>query len=299
MRVIAVPVLLLSYACANEDVTAPVPSQDLASAELPAPVGAPAAAPPAPTPSSTSTASGENPAPPVVPDPGPAPTATCTITKDADGFFTRNSGLGDYVAYVPASYSPSKPMRVIVGMHGCGDDMANFAHWGMNPYDLRSTQDHIGISLGSETGSNKCWNKGGDDAKVMAAVDDLAKCFWVHRAKIVVAGFSSGGELAYRVGMMSADKFAGILIEHSALYAAGGTEDTLLANAAWKLPIRHRAATSDTVFPIANVKTDWTTITNAGFPLTTSEVAGTHDGTSTDWASWLIPASATWTLPAH
>jgi len=34
-----------------------------------------------------------------------------------------------------------------------------------------------------------------------------------------------------------------------------------------------------------------------GTALTTSVVAGTHDGTSTDWWSWLIPQSATWTAP--
>ena len=79
--------------------------------------------------------------------------------------------------------------------------------------------------------------------------------------------------------------------------AADSNPDGLLANAARKIPIAHRAATSDTVFPISKVKADWTKTTNAGFPLTTSEVAGAHDGTSVDWASYLIPASSGWSLP--
>jgi predicted esterase len=188
-------------------------------------------------------------------------------------------------------------MRAIVGLHGCGDNAMNFATWGVAPAATRATQDHIAISVSGETGSNHCWSMGGDDDKVMAAVDDLAKCFWIDRSRVVVAGFSSGGQLAYRVGLMKASSFAGILIEDSALYAAGSPEASLLAGAAWKIPIAHRAHTSDTVFPLAQVKADWKLITGAGFPLETTEVAGAHDGTSVDWSSWLIPQSANWVRP--
>jgi len=240
------------------------------------------------------------PTPPSTPpatNPSPPPTETCSVSKDANGFFWRTSAKSDYVGYVPASYSPTKPMRVIVGMHGCSDDAMNFAKWGISPWDTRATQQHIGISVGGETGSNHCWAKGVDDDKVLAAVDDIAKCFWVDRSKVIIAGFSSGGELAYRVGLMNASKFAGILIENSSLYAAGSPASTLLGGAAWKLPIAHRAHSSDSVFPISQVKADWSTIQSAGFPIATSEVAGTHDGDGQDWASWLIPQSASWVKP--
>jgi len=225
---------------------------------------------------------------------GPKPTATCSITKDASGFFTRTSSQSSYVAYVPSSYDGTKPMRMIVGVHGCGDSASNFAQWGPNPYDTRSTQDWIGISIGGADG--RCWNAS-DDVKVLAAVDDISQCFWVHQKKVVLAGFSSGGELTYRLGLGQASRFAGLLIEDSGLYAANSNPDGLLASAAWKINIAHRAHTSDTVFPLATVQADWAKTTAAGYPLTTSVVAGTHDGTSTDWWSWLIPQSATWTAP--
>jgi len=250
--------------------------------------------PPAATPPSTPPppAAAQPPAAPA--NPGPAPAAQCSVTKDANGFFERNSGKSPYVAYVPASYSPSKPMRVIVGMHGCGDNALNFAKWGVNPWAGRASQQHIGISVGGETGNNKCWSMGNDDAKVWAAVEDLAKCFWVNQAQVVVAGFSSGGQLAYRVGMMQSSKFAGILIENSALYAAGAAVNTLLSGASRKIPIAHHAHQSDSVFPIAKVRADWSSISAMGFPLTKAESAGTHDGNSEDWM-WLISQSPTWT----
>ena len=225
---------------------------------------------------------------------GPKPTTTCSVSKNGAGFFTRTSAASSYVAYVPASYDGTTPMRLIVGLHGCGDDAMNFATWGVNPYDTRATQDHIGISIGGADG--RCWNAS-DDAKVLAAVDDISSCFWVHQKKVVIAGFSSGGELAYRVGLSQASRFAGILIEDSGLYAANGNPDALLANAAWKLHVAHLTHTSDPVFPLAQVKADWVKTKAAGFPLMTSETPGAHDGSSTDWAGWLIPESTSWVAP--
>ncbi len=77
---------------------------------------------------------------------------------------------------------------------------------------------------------------------MLAAVDDIAGCFWVHQKTVVIAGYSSGGISAYRVGLQNADRAA-------------------------------------------------------GFPLVTSVVAGTHDGTSTDSAASLVPQSAGFVAP--
>ncbi len=236
-------------------------------------------------------------APPAPSDPnagaGPKPTTTCSVTKDSGGFFVRSTTKSIYEAYVPASYTGTAPMRLIVGLHGCGDSAHNFATWGVNPYDTRATQRHIGISIGGRDG--QCWN-GSDDDKVLAAVDDISRCFWVHQKKVVIAGYSSGGEIGYRVGLQHASRFAGIIVEDSGLYAAGNP-DTLLANAAWKLNVAHLTHTADPVFPLAQVKADWAKMTAAGFPIKTSVTAGDHEGSSADWATWLIPQSAGFAAP--
>jgi predicted esterase len=276
----------LPTAKANGDVVVDAP----AAADAPEPsvdASAPSssAPPPAPPP----------PPPPPAVDVSPKPTAACSITKDSLGFFTRTSAKSDYVAYVPASYDKSKPTRLIVGMHGCGDNALNFAKWAVNPWDTRSAQQHIGISVSGETGNNHCWSMGNDDDKVLAAVEDIAKCFWIDRTRVVIAGYSSGGELAYRVGLKHADEFAGILIENSAFDDSDSSPTSLVNNAAWKINIAHSAHTSDSVFPISRVRADWTTLRNAGFPLKSQELAGTHDGDGKEWANWLIPAAATWT----
>ena len=272
-------------AAAGSAAESETPGTGTGAATHPAPAGTPTPGTPTPTPTP-------------VPDPnagaGPKPTNTCSITKDGAGFFARTSTSGSYVAYVPASYDGTAPMRLIVGLHGCGDSAMNFAAWGVNPFDTRSTQTHIGISVGGADG--RCWNAS-DDAKVLAAVADISQCFWVHQKKVVIAGFSSGGELSYRLGLSQSSHFAGILIEDSGLYAANGNPDSLLANASWKLNIAHLTHTSDPVFPLATVKADWAKTKAAGFPLVTKETPGAHDGTSTDWATWLIPQSAGWVAP--
>jgi predicted esterase len=286
-------------ALASANVDAP-PSSEAAPSGVQGASAASPAAPAATPPDGEPATPGEPPStnePPPADDPGPAPTSACNITKDGQGFFTRTSGGATYVAYVPPSYTGAEPMPALVAMHGCADTAANFATWAVAPFDTRATQKYIGISLGGESGSNKCWSMGADDAKVLAAVDDLAKCFWIHRKKVVVGGFSSGGQLAYRVGLSRADRFAGVAIECSGLYAAGIDAGTLLSGAAKKLPIAHRAHTSDTVFPIAKVEADWAKITAAGFPLATSKTAGGHDGASADWTGFLLPQMASWTSP--
>lgn len=230
-------------------------------------------------------------------DPGPKPTASCPLTKDSAGFFTRTTTSAKYVGYVPASYDGQKPVRLVVALHGCGDSAYNFATWGANPYDTRGTQTHIGISVDGASAANGCWSMGGDDAKVLAAIDDAMSCFWIHKHEVVLAGFSSGGELAYRIALMNASRFSGLLIESSAAYASSNNEASLISGASWKLPIAHVQHSSDTVFPLASVQSDWARLTAAGFPLQTEVTAGGHDGTSTDWAGWLLPKAAGWVSP--
>jgi predicted esterase len=228
-----------------------------------------------------------------VDDPGPAPSGACSIAKGQ--FVTRSSGESSYVAYVPKSYNGS-PTRLLVALHGCGDDAQNFAEWAGAPYATRDDQTHITISVDGASGGGGCWSIQRDTSKVLAAIDDVAKCVYVHRQKIVVGGFSSGGMLAYSVGMKNADRFAGILIENSALSSAGNA-DGLLAGAARKIPVAHVAHVQDSVFPIGKVRGDWSKMKAAGFPLMSEELPGDHDGTTEDWAETLIPQMAGWQRP--
>ena len=220
-------------------------------------------------------------------NPGPKP-AGCTVTKDTDGFFTRTTAKSPYVGFVPKSYT-GQPTTLVVGIHGCGDSAKNFATWGVNPGKTIDTQDHIGISIGGREG--QCWDLNADSDKVTAAIADISTCFYVHQQKIVLAGYSSGGMLAYKLGLTSKTKYAGIIIENSSIGNASP------AGAAWKLNVAHIAHTGDDNFPIGGVRSDWAKLEAAGIPLQKSEVGGGHDGTSDDWSDFLIPKIAKWKAP--
>ena len=196
----------------------------------------------------------------------------------------------DYVGFVPKSYA-GKPTTLVVGIHGCGDSAYNFATWGVNPYDTRQKQNHIGISIGGKDG--QCWDTSTtkDIDKVVAAITDISTCVYVHKQKVVLAGYSSGGILAYKLGLTQAANYAGILIENS------GLEGTQPAAAAWKINVAHIAHKQDGDFPLKNTEADWAKLQAAGIPLQTSEVDGTHDGTSDDWNNFLLPKITTWKAP--
>ena len=261
------------------------------SSETDAPPAAPGPAPvlaESPQPSPEPTAPPATPTATPVDDPGPVPAGCTGITKDSDGFFTRTTAKSDYVAFVPKSYA-GKPTTLVVGLHGCGDDAMNFATWAVNPWDTRGKQAHIGISVGGKDGS--CWDTNKDSDKVLAAIDDIATCFYVHKQKVVLAGYSSGGMLAYKLGLSQSSRFAGIIIENSGLGSAQPSA------AKWKINVAHIAHKGDGDFPLSSVRGDWAKLEAAGIPLQKSEVEGEHDGNSDDWTTFLLPKIAGWKAP--
>ncbi len=271
---------LFSLGCSSSDgdpLAGSVPSSTVAESTQPTP-----------PPMATAPAHVAPPAAAPVDDPGPPPAGCGTIAKDGDGFFTRTTAETTYSGFVPKSYA-GKPTMLVVGMHGCGDNALNFAGWGVNPWKSRDTQSWIGISIGGRDGD--CWDTSHDAAKVLAAIADVSTCFYVHKQKVVLAGYSSGGILAYQIGLGQASSFAGILIENS------GLEGTKPSGASWKINVAHIAHKDDQEFPLAGVHADWAKLEAAGIPLQKSEVDGAHDGTTDDWGDYLLPKIGAWKAP--
>jgi predicted esterase len=233
--------------------------------------------------------------PPGEDDPGPGPTESCSITPDGNGFFR----LQDDWLRLPPGYDAAAPtpQPLVLGIHGCGDTAQNFVTWAIAPGSVRATQGYIALSLGGRDG--QCWDMAADPPKVLAALERVRRCFYVHQQRVVIAGFSSGGMLAYKVGLAYADLFAGILIENSGLSAGVGGNNVsgALAAAAWKLPVAHTARLGDDNFPIEGVRSDRDKLVAAGFSVDLREVAGEHGDTGGDWAEFLLPHVASWAAP--
>src|SRR6202008_1753584 len=95
-----------------------------------------------------------------------------------------------------------------------------------------------------------CWTPSVDETKVMAALADFETHFNVNRQRVILAGYSSGGDLAYRTGFPPSSPFAGLLIENSTPFR--DTESSaaeFLAAATTKFHIVALAHEEDTTYP--------------------------------------------------
>lgn len=209
------------------------------------------------------------------------------------------SAASDYWVYVPESYDASgnTPTKLFVWMHGCGGDSSGDI-WTVSP---GGAQDWISVSVGGRDGG--CWSMGSDGPKVLNAVSDVETHFNIDSRRVILGGYSSGGDLAYRTAFLSADTFAGVLAMNTSPFRdTGSTREALLAAATWKFNVVHVAHIQDTTYPIAGVREETNAMISAGYPVTRVEVDGTHwdapgdvvnghavPGTDADIRSLLLP----------
>jgi predicted esterase len=160
---------------------------------------------------------------------------------DAAGFYTRG-----YWAVVPPSdsYDPSNqtPATLVVWMHGCygsaeADSYALTSQFnGDRPYILISLN---GPESESDSG-RQCWDAG-DQTDVNQVLTDITNAethFNIDRRRVIIAGYSSGGDLAWLTMFTHAKTFAGILAANTNPVrdnAFGGSGiQTAITGAAWK-----------------------------------------------------------------
>lgn len=207
--------------------------------------------------------------------------ASCAKSPDAHGTTSRSAAGNPYYSYVPASYDKSKPSALVVALHGAGDTAQNYLQW-----MWQANADARGVIVIAPEGTypysgGYAWN-GGDDSLVLAALDDVQKCYSIDPKHVVINGFSAGGTMAYFIGLANASRFSGLAIQSSSLssgeYVAGGS----LLPAAWKVPVSHFHGDADMNFPIANAKQGIDTLQAAGHPVFWHPFSGGHQATAAD-----------------
>jgi predicted esterase len=216
------------------------------------------------------------------------------VSYDANGFFHLNSGQSSYAGYKPDTYDEANPITLLVWLHGCGG-YAEPDLWSVAPPSTRETQSYIAISIGGRDGG--CWSMSADPPKVLAAITDVARYFNINPRRVFLAGYSSGGDLTYRVGLQNAGRFAGLLVENSDPFLGSGLNPaSTITNVSWKINIVHLAHLSDEVYPIGTVRGNLARFSTNGFPVALIERAGTHynpdagsSGTVYDLIHYLLP----------
>jgi len=230
---------------------------------------------------------------PKPPSPTPAPLSptptppSAPMAVNPGNVVTLASPLGPYHAFVPQTYDASHrtPARLLVWMHGCGGNSYGDA-WVVSP---SASQSWITLSVGGRDGG--CWSVGRDTRMVLAAIDDLQRRLNIDRRRIVIGGYSSGADMAYRTAFYNAGRFAGVIAADSAPFRdTGSTQAASIAAASWKLNIAHLAHLGDKVYPIERVRAELDALVAAGFPVRRIERPGTHfdKGTATSGTTFDI-----------
>jgi hypothetical protein len=272
------------------------------------PTGSPAARSPS-APTTAPAELGNDIAPPPI-----STVPTEPIAHPVDEPFLVDAGTASYYAFVPASYDPTNRTAtpLLVWAHGCSGEAEGEA-WVVDP-DGEDPQDWLTLSLaGRESPGDECWVPSVDEAKVMAAIADFETHFNVDRRRVILGGYSSGGDLAYRTAFKHSSTFAGLLIANSSPFRdTQSTQAESLGAATTKFHIVHLAHLQDTTYPIAGVDTETEAVKAAGFPIERIEVSGEHwndagdivaghavPGTDDDIRTYLLPhIDDGWLAPA-
>lgn len=160
--------------------------------------------------------------------------------EHSEGGLTRS-----YVLYLPPTTSatpPDRPMPLVVMLHGCTQDPADFAAGtGMNALAREQGFAVLYPAQAQSANPSRCWNwfkhnhqrRGGGEAAVLAGMTRAV--LTEHRLdprRVYVAGLSAGGAMAAILGRAYPDLYAAVGI-HSGL-ASGAANDLMSALSAMK-----------------------------------------------------------------
>ena len=229
------------------------------------------------------------------PPPPPSSTVpTAPVSFQPDTPLALKSPQSQYWVDVPTGYDASgkTPTELFVWLHGCGGEGAG------DIYTVSPAGDRNYISIAVGGREDACWNPDTDQGIVQAAISDAETHFNIDRHRVVLGGYSSGGDLAYRLAFYQSLEFAGVLAENTSPFRdTGSTAAKSLAAAQWKFHVVHLAHTEDEVYPVAGVRAEIDQLSAAGFPVQLIERPGTHydspapgvPGTDADLQSLLLP----------
>jgi phospholipase/carboxylesterase len=216
----------------------------------------------------------------------PLPPFTPRQFRPAEGFYTsevQSPGPFPVRTFLPTGYEPRYPYPLIVFLHGHGGNEEQIMR--LAPRLSRRNFICIGLRgtqlLGVRGDGRAAYSWGPDGTAdavvedyVFRAVEHTRRTYHVHSERIYLAGICEGANLAYRLGLMFADRFAGVVSLNGCMPRRGGPLLRLAEVRHLRMFIGHGIANS--VVPLTLAHEDHRLLYSAGMDVEMHTYPTTH-----------------------
>jgi phospholipase/carboxylesterase len=213
------------------------------------------------------------------------------LSRPLEGFYTsevpaaqeRRGGSWPLRTFLPTGYEPNYPYPLLVFLHGHGGSEEQILR--LAPQLSRRNYVCIGLrgprALGLRDNGRPAYSWGAEgqtDARieeyVFRAVEQTRRHFHVHSERIYLAGFHEGATLAYRLGMLFPERFAGIIALNGVMPRRGGPLLRLPDVRRLRVLIGHGIANA--VVPLELARQDFRLLYTAGLSVRIHTYAANH-----------------------
>ncbi len=121
--------------------------------------------------------------------------------------------------YVPANYQASNKYRLIVALHGLGDNSSNYRNALINSLSWPAAFANTIIVCpdGGDDRNKDFYTPAGDEKIIEAGIKYITENYTIDTTAIILQGFSLGGRSAMKYGLDNPTKFKGLLLNTPAL----------------------------------------------------------------------------------
>lgn len=139
-------------------------------------------------------------------------------TGSYDTVMSFGTGSRAVSLYVPVSYSPGTPHRLIVGLHGLGDTCNSYRNALVSSLGWSSHFPNTIIVCPEAANRNTDYYvPAGGEMVIQAAIDFIKAVYNIDTERIVLQGFSLGGRAALRYGLDHRSVFQGVILNTPAI----------------------------------------------------------------------------------
>jgi len=179
----------------------------------------------------------------------------------------RNEARSDYTLYIPEDYSPERPLRLIVAMHGGYGQGAEYIWTWLRPARSR------GYAVLSPKSFDVTWDMSvpsNDTRSVMRMLEEVTREYAIDPAHIYLTGLSDGGIFTYILGLDQSHLFRGLAPVAGALHPI---VDPMLRQGRGKdTPMLVVHGVHDFIFPVAFTRQTCKLLNDIGYQVKYEEL---------------------------